>query len=56
MNCQDISRIADSGRIRTLPEAERIAAEAHVLSCSRCAAVWSVHSGLLALDVPPMPA
>ncbi|HUF20360.1 MAG TPA: polysaccharide biosynthesis/export family protein [Burkholderiales bacterium] len=56
MNCQDISRIADTGRIRTLPEAERLAAEAHVLSCSRCAAVWSVHSGLLALDVPPMPA
>lgn len=56
MNCQDISRLADKGRLHALTPAERQAVEAHVASCSRCAAVWSAHVRLMALDVPPMPA
>lgn len=56
MNCEDISRIADTGSFNRLGDAERRAAEAHALTCRRCAAVWAAHSRLATLRIPPMPA
>jgi hypothetical protein len=56
MNCQDISRIADSGRINALDDKERRAADEHVLACRSCAAVWGVQARLAMLPVPSMPA
>lgn len=55
MNCEDISRIADTGSFGALTEAERREAAAHALTCRRCAVVWSAHLQLAALVTPPMP-
>jgi hypothetical protein len=56
MNCQDIGRIADSGRFSALSESERGAAEAHARTCPHCAPVWAVHARLAEMRMPPMPA
>jgi hypothetical protein len=55
MNCQDISRIVDTGSIGNLGEAARDAAEAHARSCRDCAAIWGVQSRLAAVRVPGTP-
>lgn len=55
MNCHDVSRIADSGKLADLPASERIKVEMHVRTCGRCAAIWGAHVGLAGLPVPPMP-
>jgi hypothetical protein len=56
MNCQQISRIADSGSFSKLGAVELGEAEAHASSCARCAAVWGAHAGLATLPIPEMPA
>jgi hypothetical protein len=55
MNCQDISRIADTGSFSHLPEAQRRTAEAHALTCRHCAPVWAAHVRLAELRIPAMP-
>jgi len=55
MNCQDISRVVDSGSIRKLGAAEYDAAEAHARSCRDCAAIWGVQSRLAWVRVPSTP-
>lgn len=56
MNCQDITRVANSGDFAGLSEAERAAAEAHAHTCRHCAPVWAVHARLADMRMPPMPA
>lgn len=56
MNCQDITRIANSGNFAELREAERAAAAAHARTCRYCAPLWAAHSRLAGLQIPPMPA
>lgn len=55
MNCQDISRIANSGRFDELDEAQLRALEAHAMSCRSCAVEWGAHRRVVELPVPPMP-
>jgi hypothetical protein len=55
MNCEDVSRIADSGDFSQLGEVDRLAAHGHARSCQRCAAVWAAHVRLAELAIPPMP-
>jgi hypothetical protein len=55
MNCQDISRIVDTGSIRKLGEDEVGAAEAHARTCRECAAIWGVQSRLANVHVPATP-
>jgi hypothetical protein len=55
MNCQDISRIADTGNFNHLAEAQRRAAEAHALTCRQCAPLWAAHARLAELRIPAMP-
>ncbi len=40
MNCQDISRLADTGSISNLSEAQYDDAESHARHCRDCAAIW----------------
>ncbi|HTQ35907.1 MAG TPA: hypothetical protein VMH77_02625 [Steroidobacteraceae bacterium] len=56
MNCQDISRISDTGSFSSLSDAERRAAEAHARSCRHCAPMWAAHAQLAVWRIPPMPA
>jgi hypothetical protein len=56
MNCQDITRIANSGSFARLTEAERDAAAAHAITCRHCAPVWAAHARLAETRIPPMPA
>jgi len=56
VNCQDISRIANTGRFDELSEAQLRAVEAHAMTCRSCAAEWGAHRRLAELPVPPMPA
>lgn len=55
MNCQDITRIANTGTFARLSEAERGAAVAHALTCPNCAPVWAAHARLAELHIPQMP-
>jgi hypothetical protein len=55
MNCQDISRIVDTGSIRQLSEAQYDAAESHASACRDCAAIWGVQSRLTRVLVPATP-
>ncbi len=55
MNCQDITRIIDSGKCSALPEQEQRDAAAHALSCSKCAPLWLPHAHLDAVKIPPLP-
>lgn len=56
MNCQDVSRIADTGSFSKLSDSERREAEAHARTCRHCAPVWTAHARLADLRVPQMPA
>src|SRR5690606_23872238 len=55
MNCQDISRIVDTGNFSELTGTQRRAAEAHALTCRHCAPTWAAHSRLSDLRIPAMP-
>jgi hypothetical protein len=56
MNCQEITRIADTGNFSYLDDAQRRAAELHALGCRHCAPVWATHARLAEQRIPPMPA
>jgi hypothetical protein len=56
MNCQDITRLVDSGKFSAVAAEERSAAEAHALSCQRCAPLWIMHASVAATLVPATPA
>ena len=56
MNCQDLSRLIDSGDFATLAGHERREGEAHARSCHHCAPLWFAHARLATLPIPPMPA
>lgn len=55
MNCQDMTRIIDSGRIDTLSSQELEEAESHASSCGRCAPQWLAHRHLGAVTIPHLP-
>lgn len=56
MNCQDITRLVDSGKFSALAMSERREAEAHALSCQHCAPLWIMHASVAATQVPATPA
>ncbi len=56
MNCQDISRLIDSGSFSALPETQRREGEAHARGCRHCAPLWFAHAPLATMHIPPMPA
>jgi hypothetical protein len=56
MNCQDITRLIDSGKFSEIPATDRRDAEAHAKICSHCAPLWIMHASLSSTRRPPMPA
>lgn len=56
MNCQDVSRLVDTGRYDVLAEEDSREAGSHAATCRHCAPLWAAHAGLALLSVPPMPA
>ncbi|MEO8315764.1 MAG: hypothetical protein ABI645_13345 [Pseudomonadota bacterium] len=56
MNCQDITRLIDSGKFSTLSTSDKQHAEAHAMSCSHCTPLWIMHASVSATRAPPMPA
>lgn len=55
MNCEDISRIVDSGSFAALTEAERHDGEKHSRSCRRCLPLWFAHAHLAEVPIPDLP-
>jgi hypothetical protein len=56
MNCQDITRLIDSGKYSAIPATDKHDAEAHAKTCSHCAPLWIMHASLSSIRRPPMPA
>jgi len=55
MNCQDITRIIDSGKCSVLAHKELREAEDHARSCSSCAPQWLASRHFEALAIPELP-
>jgi hypothetical protein len=56
MNCQDITRLIDSGKFSAITANDKRDAEAHAKTCSHCAPLWIMHASLSSTTRPPMPA
>ena len=56
MNCQDITRLIDSGKYSALAASDKRDAEAHARTCSHCAPLWIMHASVANTRPPPMPA
>ena len=55
MSCNDIASVLDTHRAARLTPAERAKIDAHLATCTDCAAAWHAQNELLALRVPPVP-
>jgi hypothetical protein len=55
MNCQDITRLVDSGKFSALTANEHRSAEVHAHACRHCAPMWMAHAHLAATRAPAMP-